>query len=116
MILRTSVVLIALLVSSVAQAHYMTYQKWSGMPEIYRVAYIAGAFDTALTLWADEDQNPTTFKTRYSNCVVAAGMTDAQLATNVMNFAKGKPELHTGGVPEALMQYLFAACGASPTK
>lgn len=35
MILRSAVVLIALLVSSAAQVGYMTYQKWSDMPEVY---------------------------------------------------------------------------------
>jgi hypothetical protein len=83
---------------------------------MYRILYIAGAFDTALTLWAGEEQNPTAFKTHYSNCIVAAGMTNSQLAANVLNFARDKPELHTGGVPEALMGYLFAACGKSRTK
>ncbi|TMK49578.1 MAG: hypothetical protein E6G70_08525 [Alphaproteobacteria bacterium] len=67
MILRTAVVLIALLVSSAAQAGYMTYQKWSAMPEVYRVAYIT-----------------------------SARMTDTQLAANVLNFAKDKPDSRRG--------------------
>jgi hypothetical protein len=41
-------------------------------------------------------------------------MTAHQLAANVMNFAKVKPELHTGTVQNALLQYLIAACGAAP--
>jgi carbohydrate-selective porin OprB len=45
MILRTAVVLIALLVSSAAQSHYLTYQQWQAMPEAARNAYLMGAFD-----------------------------------------------------------------------
>jgi len=34
----------------------------------------------------------------------------------MLNFAKDKPELHTGLVQAALRQYLNAACGQPPTK
>jgi hypothetical protein len=115
MILRSAVVLIALLVSSAAQAGYMTYQKWSDMPEVYRVAYIAGVFDTTVTSWAD-DKKISAFKAYYSECITAAGMTDIQLAANVLAFAKGKPEFHTGTVPVVLAAYLVAACGAPSNK
>jgi hypothetical protein len=43
-------------------------------------------------------------------------MTIVQLATNVLNFAKDKPELHTGSVQAALIEYLNATCGQPPTK
>jgi hypothetical protein len=43
-------------------------------------------------------------------------MTNFQLAANVLNFAKDKPELHTGSVQGALIGYLNAACGGPPTK
>ena len=52
----------------------------------------------------------------YSRCLVAAKMTNGQLAANVLNFAKDKPELHTGSVQHVLINYLIAACGAPPTK
>jgi len=100
MILRTAVVLIALLVSPAARAEYMTYQKWSGMPEIYRTAYIAGVHDSGL----------------HGKCTQTSGMTDRQLAENVLNFAKSKPEYHTGSVLSALVAYLIAACGNPPKK
>jgi hypothetical protein len=34
----------------------------------------------------------------------------------VLNFAKDKPELQTGLVQRALVNYLIAACGEPPTK
>jgi hypothetical protein len=50
------------------------------------------------------------------HCLSTAQMTDRQLTTNVMNFAKDKPELHVGPVQGALAKYLVAACGIVPTK
>jgi hypothetical protein len=42
---RTALVLIALLVSSAAQAYFVTYQQWLAMSEGGRNAYLIGAFD-----------------------------------------------------------------------
>jgi hypothetical protein len=39
-----------------------------------------------------------------------------QNTANMLNFAKDKPELHTGLVQRALLKYLIAACGEPPTK
>jgi hypothetical protein len=49
-------------------------------------------------------------------CLSKAKMTNGQLAANVLNFASDKPKLHTGPVQQALLDYLFAACGAPPNK
>jgi hypothetical protein len=43
-------------------------------------------------------------------------MTNGQLAANVINFARDKPELQVGAVQGALVNYLIAACGQPPTK
>jgi hypothetical protein len=116
MILRTIVVLIALLVSSGAQANYFTYQQWLAMSELGRAAYVAGAFDSLLTFIDPADEQALAMKWHYNNCLLRAQMSDTQLAANVMNFAKDRPELHTGPVQGALIGYLIAACGAPPTK
>ena len=47
----------------------------------------------------------------FGKCVSASQMSTSQLATNVLNFAKDKPEYHTGSVQAALIDYLIAACG-----
>jgi hypothetical protein len=52
----------------------------------------------------------------YRKCVDTAQITNFQLAANVLNFAKDKPELHTGSVQGALIKYLNTACGQPPTK
>jgi hypothetical protein len=114
MIRRTAVVLIALLASSAAQSNYVTYQSWSAASEMSRVMYIAGAFDSLVTFI--EGEQALRNRVHYNNCMETSQMTIVQLATNVLNFAKDKPELHTGSVQAALIEYLNATCGQPPTK
>jgi hypothetical protein len=111
MTLRAVIGLIALLVSSAAQSNYFTYQSWLAMSESSRVAYVSGAFDS-LVSFAETDQ----VAMHYGKCIDTAKMTNSALTTNVLNFAKDKPKLHTGLVQAALLQYLNAACGQPPTK
>jgi hypothetical protein len=114
MILRTAAGLIALLVSSAAQSDFITYQKWLALNEMSRVAYISGAYDS-LVIFVEGEQAGRNSR-HYRKCVATAQMTNFQLAANVLNFAKDKPELHTGSVQGALIGYLNAACGGPPTK
>ena len=111
MILRTVAGLIALLVSSAAQSNYFTYQTWLAMPESSRVAYVSGAFDS-LVSFAETEQ----VAMHYVKCIDTVKMTNSQLTANMLNFAKDKPELHTGLVQRALLKYLVAACGEPLTK
>jgi hypothetical protein len=114
MILRTALVLIALLGSSAAQSNYFTYQSWLVLPETARVAYLSGAYDSLITFVSDEQTGRTA--QHYKKCLNTAEMTNFQLAANVMNFAKDKPQFHTGSVQSVLINYLIAACGEPPTK
>jgi hypothetical protein len=111
MILRTVIGLIALMVSSAAQSNYFTYQTWLAMPESSRVAYVSGAFDS-LVSFAETEQ----VAMHYVKCIDTVKMTNSQLTANMLNFAKDKPELHTGLVQRALLKYLVAACGEPLTK
>ena len=113
MIRRTAIVLIALLVSAAAQANYFTYQQWLALTETERVLYISGAYDWFVTILSDEQSE--TNSSYYRKCIQTAQMTNAQLAENVRNFAKDKPELHTYKMPSVLLGYLIAACGKPPT-
>jgi hypothetical protein len=115
MILRTVIGLIALLVSSAAQSQaYYTYQSWSALSEPARAIYLSGAFDSLVTFASGEQEKRIT--AHYFKCIYTAKMSGSQLAANVLNFAKDKPELHTGSVQAALFKYLFATCGEPPTK
>ena len=112
MIRRTLIGLIAL-ISSAAQANYFTYQQWLAMNETARVLYISGAYDSFVTILSDEQS--VTNSSYFKKCIQTAQMTNAQLAANVLNFAKDRPELHTDAVQTALLGYLIAACGKPPT-
>jgi hypothetical protein len=114
MTLRTAIGLIALLVSSAAQSNYFTYQSWLAMAETSRVAYISGAYDSLVTFVEGEQAGRNSL--HYTKCITTAKMTNSQLTANMLNFAKDKPELHTGLVQRALLKYLVAACGEPPTK
>jgi hypothetical protein len=107
--IRTAVILAALLFSTAAQANYFTYQTWSALTEDSRIAYLSGVFDSLLVFVPDAGLH-------YETCLVRAKTQTGQLAANVLNFAKDKPELHTGSVQGALIGYLNAACGGPPTK
>ena len=50
----------------------------------------------------------------YHTCMAKSGMTNAQLATNILNYAKDKPALHTEPATVAMLKYLAAACGIPP--
>jgi hypothetical protein len=117
MIARTGVALMALVLSSAAQAYYVTFQQWQAMPELARNACIMGAFDGfvydysgVLSEWEQAAA------LHYEMCISKAKMANGQLAANVLNFASDKPKLQTGPVQLALIEYLFAACGPPPKK
>jgi hypothetical protein len=88
------------------------------MPEAARNAYLMGAFDgfvyDSSTLLSPEWEQAAAL--HYEMCLSKAKMTNGQFAENVLNFARDKPKLHTGPVQLALIDYLFAACGAPPNK
>jgi hypothetical protein len=93
---RTVVVLAALLVSSAAQSNFFTYQSWLTLPESARAMYISGAYDSLITFNSDEQDQKVS--SHYARCISAAKMGNGQLAANVINFARDKPDLQVGPV------------------
>jgi hypothetical protein len=47
----------------------------------------------------------------YNECLYNAKLNSIQLANNVREYAKAKPQLHAQPVQFALMEYLIALCG-----
>ncbi len=74
-----------------AEAEFVTFAQWVGAPNVFRTAYIEGAFDSLTRLvGAQKDANVAT---HYSE---VQKMTGNQLAENVRKFASRRPELHAG--------------------
>jgi hypothetical protein len=95
-----------------ASATYYTYNEWSALPEAARTLYISGALD-GLTGFGRPEDNFAAAQ-HYSACISNAKMTNGQLATNILNYAKDKPALHTQPAVGAMIGYLIAACGRPP--
>jgi hypothetical protein len=115
---RTGVILITLLLSSAAQAYYVTFQQWQAMPELDRKSYIAGAIDSFVYDNSSFLLPPSSRAAalHFETCLSRAKMSNGQLAANVLNFASDKPKLQTGPVQSVLIDYLVAACGMPPNK
>ena len=97
--------------SAAANASYMTYSQWAALPLPGRSLYIAGAFDALVTISRSSDDK---YQAHYNTCLVNAKMMNSQLAENVSTFASTHPELQSGGVVHALLNYLIALCGVPP--
>lgn len=96
--------------SGSSQAGFMTFSEWAQLGASNRAYYIAGAFDS-LTTFSERD---TITPAHYLNCIKNAGMTNMQLADNILKYAADKPKLQVGTPQEAMINYLISACGLSP--
>ena len=97
--------LVAVILSSQVSAEFYTFLEWQRLHLSDRVSYISGALDAAVGLTADH------INLHYKNCVSRLGMTNKQLADNVLTFGQNLPEMH--GVSAALVMgvYLARVCG-----
>lgn len=102
------IVLLNLLVEP-ANALYFNYTEWSALPEVSRTMFMTGAFDSLVSFATDAGGEEAA--KHYDHCVVSAHMSNGQLATNILNYAKDKPALHTKPATMAMIKYLIAACG-----
>lgn len=114
MLLRLCYLLIVLAAFWVqpAGAVFYTYAQWVALPESQQAAYMSGAFDSLVT-FANTPEGARGGM-HYHTCMAKSGMTNAQLATNILNYAKDKPALHTEPATVAMLKYLAAACGIPP--
>jgi hypothetical protein len=91
-----------------AQSLYLNYGQWEQMPTSFREMYVAGAFDT-LSVVAIPQQAPVA--RHFNECVVKTGLTTAQLAQNVKEYAEARPDAQSKPIPNVLMRYLISLCG-----
>ena len=97
-----------------AVAAYYSYSEWAALPEGARAMFMSGAFDSLVSFATDADS--VTVSKHYDNCVRDAHISNGQLATNILDYAKDKPKLHTQVAVSAMLDYLIAACGLPPQK
>src|SRR5947209_2099538 len=82
-----------------SQGAWLTYSQWERLTPELRAAYVAGAMDSYQAAVVDLGR-PSASRTaqKYGICLSAAKMSAMQLADNVLEYTKSKPELHTGTV------------------
>lgn len=101
--------ILLLLATIPANAAFLTYSQWARLPPDERTRYIAGAFDSLVSVAPSGAGN--LYQEHYSNCLYNAQMSDKQLADNVMSFASTRPELQGNLVTGPLIKYLISLCG-----
>jgi len=92
-----------------AQGYY-TYAEWDRLSDQARAIYIAGAYDSLITI-----VSPDTASTarHYSKCI-SGRVPVEQLAKNVRTFVAARPDLQKKPVQVGLINYLIELCGAPP--
>jgi hypothetical protein len=104
----------ALMLVNIQPSHaaYYTYSEWAGLPPNFRAVYVAGMYD-ALTSFATTDADIKS-AVHYQNCISRAKMQNTQLAENMLAYAGSRPNLQSGGVTGAFINYLIELCGKPP--
>jgi hypothetical protein len=91
-----------------AQSLYLNYGQWEQMATSFREMYVAGAFET-LSVVGIRQQAPVA--RHYNECVAKNGLSIAQLAQNVKEYAEARPDVQSKPIPIVLMRYLISLCG-----
>src|SRR5215475_14665434 len=100
----------ALMIGRANAQVYYTYEEWERLSDQARTMYIAGAYDSLISI-----VSPDTASTarHYSKCV-SGRVPIEQLAKNVRTFVAARPDLQKKPVQVGLINYLIELCGAPP--
>ena len=97
--------------SSAQVTVYFSYADWEMLPELARIAYVAGTMDSlSLYTYTEEEKK---MSREINSCIRRAGMPADQLAANIQIYAKTRPRLQTGTVQMVMLEYLKALCRGS---
>ena len=97
----------------IGRAHaqvYYTYSEWDRLSDQARTMYIAGAYDSLVSIASPETASTSR---HYSKCV-SGRVPIEQLAKNVRTFVAARPDLQRKPVQVGLINYLIELCGAPP--
>ena len=109
-LMKGFLVILFVMVATNAKAQLISYSQWERSPQLFREAYIVGAFDS-LIAFANFGVGD-----HYFECIKQSKMTGVQMAENVRNFASSRPEYHAGGMEVILINYLIGVCGKPPVQ
>src|SRR5262249_33049590 len=85
-----------------------TYPEWDRLSDQARTMYIAGAYDSLVSIASPETASTSR---HYSKCV-SGRVPIEQLAKNVRTFVAARPDLQRKPVQVGLITYLIERCGA----
>jgi len=100
----------ALMIGRANAQVYYTYPEWERLSDQARAMYIAGAYDSLVSI-ASAETAP--IARHYSKCV-SGRVPVEQLAKNVRTFVAARPDLQKKPVQVALINYLIELCGPPP--
>jgi hypothetical protein len=89
---------------------YYTYPEWDRLSDQARSMYIAGAYDSLVSI---SSPDTASISRHYSKCV-SGRVPIEQLAKNVRTFVAARPDLQKKPVQVGLINYLIELCGAPP--
>jgi hypothetical protein len=89
---------------------YYTYPEWDRLSDQARTMYIAGAYDSLVSI---SSPDTASISRHYSKCV-SGRVPIEQLAKNVRTFVAARPDLQKKPVQVGLINYLIELCGAPP--
>lgn len=100
----------ALMIGRANTQVYYTYPEWDRLSDQARTMYIAGAYDSLISIASPETASTAR---HYSKCV-SGRVPIEQLAKNVRTFVAAHPDLQKKPVQVGLINYLIELCGAPP--
>jgi hypothetical protein len=100
----------ALMIGRANAQVYYTYSEWDRLSDQARAMYIAGAYDSLVSI-ASAETAP--IARHYSKCV-SGRVPVEQLAKSVRTFVAAHPDLQKKPVQVGLINYLIDHCGAPP--
>jgi len=100
----------ALMIGRANAQVYYTYAEWDRLSDQARAMYIAGAYDSLVSIVSPET---APIARHYSKCV-SGRVPVEQLAKNVRTFVAAHPDLQKKPVQVGLINYLIELCGAPP--
>src|SRR5215468_1793384 len=100
----------ALLIGRVNAQVYYTYPEWDRLSDQARTMYIAGAYDSLVSIASPDTMS---ISRHYSKCV-SGRVPIEQLAKNVRTFVAARPDLQKKPVQVGLINYLIELFGAAP--